>query len=423
MTLVIKLGVAAAFASLVVQFDVFKRALFSSSAARRDRMALLSAFGISLAVLALCRRFLGYSALDIGLEGCFAVGVACGFGVGIGSALLASLPLVAVGEVLSLPVYVFAAFLGAGVTAVFSVKEGRFDFSPFSLLQLRSILREAGRAGGMTWRLSVLLLCLTLEGGRLLFVLRYGTALLFGLYGSHAVTDIFVLFTFIGTVGVILKIWNNTMVEIKLTESSRGLLEARFQALQAKLKPHFLFNTLNTISSLIRSDPDDARRVIHSLSSLLRFHLESKGDFCRLKDEMELVRRYMEIEQARFGGDFLRFELVLPEELRDLKVPSMILQPLVENCVKHGIGPKVGGGTVRVRAGRDGSYLVLEVEDDGVGIEPSRMGDVKSSGVGISNLVQRLGVLYGEGGYLFDIKSGVSGGTYIRIGIPMEGVE
>ena len=176
-----------------------------------------------------------------------------------------------------------------------------------------------------------------------------------------------------------LKIWNSTRNEKKLEEQERLLAEARLAALTSQINPHFLFNTLNSVSSLIRTDPNQARVMVVRLSKILRRLLRKHENFSTLRDELSFIEDYLSIEVVRFG-DKLRFEQDVAEDTLDMLVPSMLLQPLVENCIKHGLSSKVEGGTIRIRAHRTETKLHLLVEDDGVGIPESKLATLLEPG-------------------------------------------
>lgn len=204
---------------------------------------------------------------------------------------------------------------------------------------------------------------------------------------------------------------------MKLRELEKAQLEAsltlaRNQALLAQIQPHFLFNALNSISSLIHSDPDGADRMLVRLGDLLRLNLEGgAGQELTLEKEMALVDAYLAIEKVRFQ-DRLTVEVDIPPELARALVPKFILHPLVENALKHGLAPLARPGKVRVAASRDGASLKLEVQDDGAGFESAR------EGIGLGNVRERLGMLYhGEQG--LDLFSAPDKGTRIIVRIPL----
>jgi two-component system LytT family sensor kinase len=159
-------------------------------------------------------------------------------------------------------------------------------------------------------------------------------------------------------IAIPMKIWNNTRMEIKLEQQQRALLQARMEALQSQINPHFLFNTLNSVTSLVRFDPDTARDVIVKLANILR-RLLRKGDaFVQLREEFEFIDDYLDIEVVRFGRDKLTVVKDLDPASLDVVVPSMLLQPLVENSIKHGLAPKIEGGTIYLRSRLTEGHLV-----------------------------------------------------------------
>ena len=204
-------------------------------------------------------------------------------------------------------------------------------------------------------------------------------------------------------------------------EIERSLREARLHALAMELQPHFLFNTLNGIAALVRSDPRAAEQMLVRLSDLLRLTLESgKAGQLSLADELRQLDLYLGLQQMRHGGR-LTIDTDVPAELGPATVPAMLLQPLVENALSHGIGGRPGPGTVRLRAWREGAELCLSVEDDGIGVPA---GGPEREGIGLANTRARLVALYPEA-YDFRIERREEGGTRVLIRLPYQvnGVE
>jgi two-component system, LytTR family, sensor kinase len=171
------------------------------------------------------------------------------------------------------------------------------------------------------------------------------------------------------------------------------LVEAQLQSLQRQLHPHFLFNTLNTIAGLIRTDPDGADAMIDRLGDLLRMTLHKSGiQEISLKEELEVLQKYVEIERTRFGNR-LNVEMHVQPETLDAQVPSLVLQPLVENAIRHGIAPNARPGWIAVHSSREGDELVLQVLDSGDGLPPDRLMAL-NRGVGLDNTRARLSHLY-----------------------------
>jgi len=202
----------------------------------------------------------------------------------------------------------------------------------------------------------------------------------------------------------------------RLLASEATARQAQLQALHYQLQPHFLFNTLNSVSSLIRTDPNQARVMVVKLSKVLRRLLRQHETFNALRDELSFIEDYLAIEVVRFG-DKLRFQKDVAEDTLDMQVPSMLLQPLVENCIKHGLSSKVEGGTIRIRTERHGDRLRLLVEDDGVGIPETELATLLDRGIGVSNVNERLKVLFGNQ-YRMWIESPPGNGTRIEIEVP-----
>jgi signal transduction histidine kinase len=195
------------------------------------------------------------------------------------------------------------------------------------------------------------------------------------------------------------------------------LAEAQLEALQRQLHPHFLFNTLNTISALMHRDVHAADEMLVQLSDLLRLTLDRVGtQQVPLKDEVDFLKKYLEIEQTRFG-DRLLVNIDIDPEVLDAPVPNLILQPLVENALRHGIGPRLGVGKIDVTATQGDGLLTLTVRDNGVGLSPDKL-NAFHSGVGLSNTRSRLETLYGDR-HRFEFQTPPGGGLVVTIVIPM----
>ena len=189
------------------------------------------------------------------------------------------------------------------------------------------------------------------------------------------------------------------------------LADARLDALRMQINPHFLFNTLHAIAALVERDPAGVRRMIARLSELLRYTVESHGaDEVTLRDELSFLRRYIEIMEIRFQGR-LRVDTSVPDALLDALVPNLILQPIVENALEHGVSQINGEGQIDISAARDGEELVLTVRDNGAGVSDAQ------AGVGLTNTRERLAQLYGDAGEV-RLASANGGGTLARISLP-----
>jgi sensor histidine kinase YesM len=192
----------------------------------------------------------------------------------------------------------------------------------------------------------------------------------------------------------------------------REAVLANLRALQAQIEPHFLFNTLANVTSLIDPDPAKARRMLESFIRFLRASLgATRMESTTLGAERELIASYLEVLQVRMEGR-LRYSLDVPPDLESYPLPSLLLQPLVENAIRHGLEPKVEGGEVTMRARREGGKVVVEIADSGVGFAPTTRG-----GVGLTNLRERLRLLFGDSASL-EISDAPGAGSRVSVSLP-----
>ena len=206
--------------------------------------------------------------------------------------------------------------------------------------------------------------------------------------------------------------------ELRLERLEHSFSEARLNALRMQLDPHFLFNALNTISSHVERDPKLTRRMIEHLGDLLRMSLESKDrQEVPLVEELAFLEHYLEIQKIRFG-DQLRLVMDVAPEVKYAAVPSMFIQPLVENAIRHGISRRAAGGTIVVRAKPLGERLEIRVLDDGVGL-PLGWRIEESEGLGLSITRQRIEGLHPNGASRFAVRNRAEGGTEVEVSLPL----
>jgi two-component system, LytTR family, sensor kinase len=268
----------------------------------------------------------------------------------------------------------------------------------------------------VNWQVMLLVAPVGLEFIRQMVGARYDLRLFHLSSPSPGIT----LLVYIATILIVatpIKIWNNARIEHRLQEQEKLLLAAKLEALKSQINPHFLFNTLTSVSSLIRSQPETARAVIQKLSGLLRKLMQSQEQFVTLREELDAIDEYLDIEVIRFGSRLSVNKSIAPDTL-DVIVPSLLLQPLVENCIKHGFARKVGPGTITIRSRRERDLAIIEIEDDGLGISDERVPLALSSGIGLSNVNERLRVLYGNGGR-FALVGSPGRGAVARVEIPL----
>lgn len=208
--------------------------------------------------------------------------------------------------------------------------------------------------------------------------------------------------------------------ELREQEFSKLATEAELRALRAQINPHFLFNALTTISYLINTAPEKANATLMRLTKLLRGVLRSTDEFLSLGEEIALIESYLEIERARFE-ERLTVEIEIAPELLGLRVPSLILQPLVENAIKHGISPKKEGGCVRIKAAKRNGHLVLEVSDTGAGVEELELRQRRGQRIGLNNVEERLRLYFNDAATL-TVDSRKGKGTTVKIKIGLDRV-
>ncbi|MBF8301011.1 MAG: ypdA 1, partial [Acidobacteria bacterium] len=339
-TLIVKLAIMAVLATMLARFRQFRHILIFERRGWSDRLVFSLAIGLPLTAGVVSRLLLNYNAADLTLEGAFLAGLIAGPYAGATVGLLVGVPALVAGEVIAIPFAVGCGFAGGGLREV-CPKEAIWQFTPFVVVDLRKHVWQMLRRLGPNWQLVLFIAPVALELLRQALGLRFGQQRLFYLDSlSPWMTALVVLATVLA-VATPIKIWNSARIEHRLQEQEKLLLAAKIEALKSQINPHFLFNTLASISSLIRSQPDTARTLIIKLSGLLRRLMRSHQHFVTLREELEAIDEYLDIEVARFGPKLQVRKEIHPDTI-DVIVPSMILQPLVENSIKHGLARKVG---------------------------------------------------------------------------------
>lgn len=422
-TLLVKIAAFASLASIALRWNFAKRLFLREQRTIRQRLELAAQFGVVFASASLVRVVLGYRAAEVGLEGAFVSGLVGGYVPGAVAGALISLPAV-LGpgfEWATLPLFVGVGSCGGLLRSLAPDPEDVWRFSPFFVFSLVAWIRNRIPGPEGAFQLTMLTACVGLEFLRIQIARTFSRQeLLFSLYDASEELSLVPVALVCGAtvmgVGLTIKVWNNTRNEWKIENQQRLLSEARLMSLTRQMNPHFLFNTLNSVASLARTDPDKAREMIYRLSTILRRLLRKQEAFVPLSEELSVIDDYLRIEQVRFAGR-LQIEKNIDRESRDALVPSMILQPIVENSIKHGIEPKVGTGTVRLGSSLKSGRLQIEVEDDGVGIPHADMASLFQKGIGLGNARERLEVLFGQDFQLaFEARAG--GGVRVRVQIP-----
>ena len=418
-TLIVKLAVMAVLATMLVRYRRFRHILIFERRGWLDRLVFTLALGIPLTAGVMARLLLNYKAADLSLEGAFLAGLIAGPYAGALVGVLVGIPAGIAGEVIALPFAVGCGFAGGGLREA-CPKEAIWQFTPFVFIDLHKHVWVMVRKLGVSWQLWLLLAPIALELLRQALGARFGVVRLFypgaDLGRPSALMTLLIVLATVLAVATPIKIWNSARIEHRLQEQEKLLLAAKIEALKSQINPHFLFNTLTSISSLIRSQPETARTLINKLSGLLRRLMRSQEHFVTLREELESIDEYLDIEVVRFGPK-LRVRKDIAPETVDVVVPSMILQPLVENSIKHGLSRKIGTGTITIRSSRDNARVTIEVEDDGMGFLLERLEQPMTSGIGLANVRERLRVIYGAT-YQLALESEPGKGTCARIEIP-----
>ncbi|PYR00549.1 MAG: sensor histidine kinase [Acidobacteria bacterium] len=415
-TLVVKLAVIAALATMLVRYRRFRHILIFERRLWPDRLAFALGLGIPLAAGVAARLLLNYNAADLTLEGSFLAGLIAGpyAGATVG-AMVGTAPIFN-GEWVALPFAIGCGFAGGGLREL-CPKEAIWHFSPFVFTTLHRRAWQMIRSLQVDWQVLLLLAPIALEVSGLALGARWRNHhRLFMLMPTSIRSTVFVLLATVLCVATPIKIWNNARIEHRLQEQDKLLLAAKLEALANQISPHFLFNTLASISSLIRTQPDTARMLIAKLSGLLRRLMRSTDHFVTLREELQSIDEYLDIEVVRFGPQ-LRVDKQISPDTLEVIVPSMILQPLVENSIKHGLARKVGGGRITIAAVLRDRHAIIEVRDDGLGMSEERLERALSGGIGLSNVNERLQTIYGAH-YQLKLTSVPGQGTCARMVIP-----
>jgi two-component system, LytTR family, sensor kinase len=414
-TLMAQLAIVAVLSTMLVRFPWFRRILLTERRDWPERLVFALSLGLPLTAGVLSRLLLGYEAADLTLAGSFLAGLLAGPYAGAIVGAMVGVPPFVAGEWISLPFAIGCGFAGGGLREI-CPKEAIWHFSPLFFTDLHRNVWRLVRRFQIDWVVILLAAPVGLEIVRQTLGLRFGAERIFhhqppGMW----LTGLVILATVL-CVAVPIKIWNSARIEHRLQEQEKLLMAARVEALASQINPHFLFNTLTSISSLIRSKPETARLLIVKLSGLLRRLLRSHEHFVTLREELEAIDEYLDIESIRFGPK-LHIEKAIDAASLDIVVPSMILQPLVENSIKHGLAPKIGEGRITIRSVRQNGHAVIDVIDNGVGVGPGHDERVRSGGIGLRNVNERLRVIYGAN-YQLQLDSVPGQGTCARIVIP-----
>lgn len=432
--LLLRIAVAASLASVLMRFRRIQDLILRDDRTVLQRLQLALVFSLIFGAGAEARILSHnqYQAIDLAFEASIIAGMLGGYVSGLVTGILVSLPAMFAfpNEFMSMPLYSAGGVLGGLMRDLAPEKEDVWSFSPFVDLNLYRLIKHLIQFNRnriqrpLLARAAFNVICNGVVVSSEL--LRIAVANTFGEHGASSivrdwpgwqpVSFIPVAATTLFTVYLPIRIWSSFLTEKQLEAQRIRLTEARLAALTNQINPHFLFNTLNSVSTLIRINPDKARSVVYKLSNILRKLLRQTDAFTPLRDEIAFIDDYLAIEIVRFG-DKLRFSKEIEEAALGRLVPSMLLQPIVENSIKHGLSSKVEGGSIHLRAWIEGSRLHIEIADDGVGISETRLLTLFELGIGVSNVNERLKVLFGTN-YRMLVDSEPGQGTQTTIVIP-----
>jgi len=413
-TLMAQLAVGAVLSTMLVRFPWFRRILLTEKRDWPERLIFAASLGLPLTLGVVWRLILGNNGADLTLSGAFLAGLLAGPYAGAIVAVMLGIPPLFAGEWGALPFAIGCGFAGGGLREL-CPKEAIWHFSPLFFTGLHRHVWRLVRRFEIDW--AVILLAAPIALSLVQQAVGYRWPQRLFVIPAHTPGMWFtVMICSVLSVAIPIKIWNSARIEHRLQEQEKLLMESRLDALSSQINPHFLFNTLTSISSLIRSQPETARTLIVKLSGLLRRLLRSQDHFVTLRDELDAIDEYLDIESIRFGPQ-LRIDKQIDPDTLDLIVPSMMLQPLVENSIKHGLGQKLGEGRITIRSTREGDHAIIDVIDNGVGIPQFDAGRVKGTGIGLRNVNERLRVIYGAN-YQLQLDSVPGQGTCARIVIP-----
>ena len=420
--LLVKLGVAAAVSSALVRSLEFKKLLFREERSTRQKIYLVLWFGIPIA-LGVWIRFIqkSFSAGDLSFETTLLLGVIGGRLSGVVGGSLIALPALLHGQWVTLPFNILCGLAAGQLRTLAQDKEDVWSFSPFIDLSIYRWIRRNLPKPRFDWQIMFFATIVALRFTQS-ELSRVFPRMIFAMESSNLWVEAAIYATSVMVIGTELKIFNGVRIQIKLEEQYLLLLQARMEALQNQINPHFLFNTLNSVSSLVRFDPDTARELIIKLATILRRLLNSSEAFVPLREEVEFIDNYLDIEVVRFGRDKLQVIKELEPESLEVLVPAMLLQPLVENSIKHGLSSKVEGGSIYLRSRLGTKDVIIEVEDDGVGMGAAQLiqkpNGLGGNGIGMANIAERLKVLYGDTARM-TVDSQGGKGTLVRLRLPI----
>jgi two-component system, LytTR family, sensor kinase len=400
--ILIKLSLVTIVAAMLANFDYFAHIIFSEKRSRAQRYILGSIFCGTILIGVVLRYSAGYHALDFSIPIFFIAGLTVGFAPTMLAVAVMSTVFIFSGEYFMAVLSFISAIFGSILYKpdLFARKERLYDLS--------------------LWMLPVTIIALVFY--------RYAPeGWVFTLSNRTFEGDVLVAFSDVMGVFLTLFLWRHYKTKLELVESSHNLDKSRLAILSAKINPHFLFNTLNTIAAAIRLDQDLARSIVFKLSEILRYVLNTENEFKPLQDEINFIENYLSVENIRFGEDRLSVSINVDDAVREIEVPTMLIQPLVENAIKHGIAPltdRKGELVINLsyenelgRKNKLEKILIISIKDNGLGTDSINNEALFSKGIGLPNVRDRLKLLYGDKAKMM-FNSEYKKGTTVELRIP-----
>jgi two-component system LytT family sensor kinase len=414
--LLLRIAVMASVISLVLGFKSSLDVLMNRTVSfwRHFRFGVILAIIFAIGVLA--RKHTYQGALDLSLEGTLLAGFLGGVWVGTLVGAVVGVVCYIFGEAVALPFYLIVGFTGGMIYTRLGGRREVWNYSMNPFMIFYNFL-EALSKKMIDCHFIPFAICIVAAFTRYALINRFGSNMIYGLNPGFSLLGAVDLVSMVYTLGIALKIADNTKNEILLREEEDKLIKSRLITLRSQINPHFLFNTLNSISALIRTNSEKAREMTCKLSSIFRKSLQESTDIHTFAEEMDFVNDYLSIEKVRFGDERLRVVKDIDESTLDRRVPVMILQPLVENAIKHGISRCAEGGEVRISSRSEGEGVEVEIENDSPGLQSDDMERLFERGLGLKNVAERLQI-YSEGKCEFSISQEEGGVVKVKLYIP-----
>ena len=418
--LLIRIAVMAGITSLILSFRFVVDSIVKASTPRTGQFKMTILLGIVFVAGVIVRKITPQGgAMDLSLEGTLLAGFLGGIWIGTGVGIAIGGVCYLFGESIALPLYVAAGLLSGALFTTLHTRGEPWSYSlnPFSViynfferLSKRRLDRDV----------IPLVVCLLFAGIRYALLRRLPIAKLYGYFPQEPYLLVLDLAVLVYTLGIALKMASSARTECIMREEERQLTHARLTTLRSQINPHFLFNTLNSIAALIRTDTEKARDMTKKLAAIFRKSLEESADTHTFADELRFIDDYLAIEKVRFGDENLKIVKDISPATLDLQVPSMILQPVIENAVKHGISQRTAGGVLTIVSRPMHGGIEIVIENEGPAGVRYDLDELTARGIGLKNVIERLDIYScAEGRFAIGPRRG--GGAVVRLYIPNMG--